>query len=307
MKPRICIGIVSCVLLVGCSGNVPPSPASPLNTEKPSGSLVPPKSTLTETPTSSPHPTETPTPVPSPTIPAPTITWVVPAVQTLDAETINKLAVIPSGLEECFPPCWNGLTPGESPPSDIPGFYAQFGIDYTERYISPDEIDTNLMEISANLYDYGTDVQDIALKWDERIEVIHLLYYGYFDIYGEAFYLHPKTMFEHLGSPDAAKIYIYKDWGWKIGLDFFDHNTALSYSAEIIRAPSGEPLLCIENDKGEVYVEVVFFSESYHPQDWLFDTDYFDDQEIYTDLTLPEFIAELAIPGKCIPVQIPDN
>ncbi|MBE9534300.1 MAG: hypothetical protein IMF03_04805 [Proteobacteria bacterium] len=313
MKSNTCTILMVCIMLSGCSGMEPdnsdsaPEVAEPL----PSISNVKPRTpdlptpTYTQSSTETALPTETLSPSPSPTTPGPTATWVIPTLGLLDSAAVKRLDTIPSGQEGCTPPCWNGLTPGISPASDIPAFLAQFGITYSEGMTSMSWNDVNLFRTSVSLHDLHTNVMLINLDWEDRVEVIYLWYYHSIDLYGKASFLHPKSLIENVGIPDSAKISIYVTTGFFV-IDFAEQNTVVVYETEVIDTMSGGSELCLMQPKDDPDMQVVFYAESLAPYDLLFWMDDLDDQAVFTGLTLPEFIAEIAIPGRCIPVQIPD-
>jgi hypothetical protein len=231
---------------------------------------------------------------------------VIPTPNTLDANEAKRLARIPSGPKGCLPPCWNGLTPEESPASDIPTFLARLGIAYSDSSNGLDEHDHTLHYTSSNLPEVELYYLFMRIHWRDQIESISLNYQYFPDIYGEMSYLHPKNLIELLGPPDYAKIWIYKDWGGGIGLNFSEHHLAVSYSADIIRTSEGEPLLCLVETKEDPRITVLLYDEEHDHEERFFRPDMYQDQEIYTGLLLFDFIAELVIPRRCIPIQLTD-
>jgi hypothetical protein len=229
---------------------------------------------------------------------------VIPTPRTVDANEVKRLARIPSGPVGCLLPCWNGLTPGISPASDIPAFLAQFGIAYSDSLNGLNEYDRTLHHTQTILPKVNIYYLLIHIDWREKVERISLSYQNFTNIYGEASYLHPKSLIEQLGTPDYAKIFTYKDWGGGIGLNFSEHRLAISYTADIIKSPAGEPLLCLTEAKDDPLIAVSLYDEKHDPSKRFFRPDIYKDQQTQTGLTLAEFISELVIPGRCIPVQL---
>lgn len=133
-----------------------------------------------------------------------------------------------------------------------------------------------------------------------------LWYYGNIDLYGEASFLHPKNLIENIGIPDSAKISIHETWG-NLFIVFSEYGTAITYGVEVIENMSGESKLCLVQPKYDPDIQAIFYAESYDPYNFfLYASAEFEDQAFFTGLTLQDFLTELAIPGRCIPVQIPD-
>jgi hypothetical protein len=317
IKPHVCAIILTCILLSGCSGLESVTGGSPPDTVEtlPSISNVkprtpdPPTPTYTQAPTATTPPPATFTPSPSPTSPTPTATWVVPTLGILDPSiAIKWLDSIPSGPEGCFPPCWNGLTPGISPASDIPVFLAQFGIDSSDTRSWTDISDSTLKKHSANLDNFDTNLKVMFITSRDRVEDISLFYYFYIDLFGTAAFLHPMSLIDQLGDPDSAKLRIFKSFGG-LGLIYSEYSMAIRYQVDVIQTTSGESKICLMQANQEQEIVVVFSvsDESYNGFRRILDQEVFQAQEAYTGMTLSEFLAELSIPGRCIPVQIPDS
>lgn len=144
----------------------------------------------------------------------------------------------------------------------------------------------------------------IHIDWREKVERISLSYQNFPDIYGEASYLHPKSLIELLGPADEAMIFTFKDWGGGIGLNFSEHHLAISYSADIIRSSEGEPLLCLAEANEDPLIAVSLYDKNHDPSERFFRPDIYQDQQVYTGLSLSQFLDELVIPWRCIPIEI---
>jgi hypothetical protein len=223
----------------------------------------------------------------------------------VDIQTLNKVVAIPSGPEGCLPPCWNGLTPGESSPFKMPLFFARFGRAFNDAMPSKARGDNNLLEVDFGFTTTKHKLYSIRIFWEDRIEAIDLYYTKWLDLYGETSFLHPKAMIENVGLPESAKLLFYTETSGTLILDVANKNTTIIYEVEV-KITGGESRLCMMQPEDDPDIQVIFYAESFDPDYFVFEADEYEDQAIFTGLTLPDFLTELAIVGRCIPVQFPE-
>lgn len=104
--------------LVSCSSRSTPNPTATIQAPASTTNIV------FDTPTK--EATSTGTLAPTITI-APSPTY--PPISTLTSEEAITISNIFVQDQECKLPCWNGLTPGVSSDTEIPGFFSRLGID----------------------------------------------------------------------------------------------------------------------------------------------------------------------------------
>ena len=301
MKKTVCSGLIF-IVLVSCTPNT--SITLPETEE----AISPPVATAIPDPpeTSTSVETETTTlriPASSPT---PTISF--PTPSSLDKEAAGDLQRVPSDIEGCSPPCWNGLTPGRSLASQVPVFFAYLGFESADlpniEMIPAKELTGTYSFFRQFQGDTGLDV--IEVMWAEYVEFIQLSYYRHPNLLGEEEFLHPVSLIANLGNPDSSQIYLEQNTRYLVYLDFSDKNTAILFEG-YLTGNINDPLEICLSDTEDVGVKLRFYSDTSKPfsPHWLgSNADQLVEQTQYTGLDSSSFISLLIDKQECIPVSL---
>jgi hypothetical protein len=151
----------------------------------------------------------------------------------------------------------------------------------------------------------GHDLYGLKVLWDERAIAIHLWYSKHLDLLGEASYLHPKAIMENVGIPSAAYIEVAHETFGFLMLEIPDKNTAVVYEVDFRDFADGSQL-CMLRPEDEPDIYVYFSADSMDATEFYARRSDMEPQDVFTGVPLQDFLTELAVPGRCIPIQLPD-
>jgi hypothetical protein len=295
MRCRISGLLISLVLLTGCV-----SPPTSLAQPSPQATINP-----SITPSRTSTPTESPTPLATPT-------WFMPTPSSLDATSAFRMLKVPSELIRCEPPCWNELTPGSSPASEIPAFYARLGMTFIMENTSDERLPgMRFAQIDALSPDLGIyqDLNNfyVGVLWSDVVELIQLQYSDVRTLESNLSFLHPSALISSLGRPDSARVGLWADTYYLLHLSFSDKNISVVYfnlaTGGTAFTENIEQLkMCFVESELPI-IQIFFYSDSFDPNSSLsvalYTDETFTSVEEVTGLNLDELISDLSVPGRC--------
>jgi hypothetical protein len=172
----ILVIVITGILLSACEQGIVSFPSIDAATSVPTRSLTataePSRPKATNTWTVTPLPTRTLTPLPTNTR---------YPIQTLSSDQKLNIMNVLAQTEDCQLPCWNGITVGESPSSELQPFFARFGVDFPD-FESDAEIMKGGFSYAFEDFPMGTydkTLLELLVTWSDGI--VQEISFGYWD------------------------------------------------------------------------------------------------------------------------------